>query len=326
MSIAGRKRKFSLPHGYATVQDAAWERWEDVLTADVFGAYRYLPLEYGLTPFLTHAKDENGRTLEAFLKTQRISLEDLTYARIQFWPQLTDGREPDLLILLGTNPDQLQVALLVEAKFHAGLHQIECQGITRSQIGHYMIYHLCGDYKSPVQPTEFPSTRYLLFITRGRAFPKRELERARSEVMAANPSLTESDLGIFWCSWGMAGKEARRLWKKHRHEIEEKPWLRLLLDLWRDIECRDLMPRKPFQRMPRLVGQLRHSWRYASRVGIVLFPDELPPDIYRERKSIPRPLIGTLPQVVYAHRKCGTPQWGPAKRLGPLPYPLEESP
>ncbi|MCP4537485.1 MAG: hypothetical protein GY832_10095 [Chloroflexi bacterium] len=273
MSIAGRKGKFLLSQDSETAQDAAWERWEDVLTADVFGAYRYLPLKYGLIPFLTHARDETGRPLEEFLGAQGISLKGLTYARIHFWPHLTDGREPDLLILLGTAPDELEVALLVEAKLYAAQHQIEHEGITRSQIGHYMLYHLRGDYVSSIQPAELPPIRPILFVTLGRTLPKQELECARSEMLTANPELSTSELGIFWCSWATAGKEAHRLWKKHRHEVGEKPWLRHLLDLWYDINYRELVPRQPFQQIPQFVGRLP-SWNFSSRTGPLVRPLE----------------------------------------------------
>jgi hypothetical protein len=133
-----------------------------------------------------------------------------------------------------------------------------------SQIGYYMLCHLRGDYASPVQLAELPSVRPLLFITPWRTPPKRELKCARSEVMAANPGPATSDLGIFWCSWSMAGRDARLLWEKHRHKVGEEPWLRLLLDLWRDLEYRDLM-REPFQRIPQPIDRLPY-WNYSSRI------------------------------------------------------------
>ena len=108
MSIVGRKGKLS-----------GGERIEDFLTADVFGAYRYLPLEYGLVPFLAHARDEEGRTLKGFLEASGISIEKISYARMLFWPRLQDDREPDLLVLLGSSPKQTEVALLVEAKLYS---------------------------------------------------------------------------------------------------------------------------------------------------------------------------------------------------------------
>lgn len=253
------------------------------------------------------------------MRTQSVSLKGLTYARIHF----TDNREPDLLILLGTAPDQHDVALLVEAKLYAAQHQIEYHGSMLSQLGYYMLRHLRGDYVSPIRPAELPPVRPLLFITLGRTPPKQDLERARSEVMAANPEPSTSDFGIFWCSWGMAGRKARLLWTEHRGDVGEKPWLRLLLDLWRDLEYRDLM-REPFQRIPQPIGRLP-SWNCFSQVGIVSPPSELPPGIYQERRLIPKPLIGRLPEVVYARCKVGIPLLPPTKRLGPLPYILEES-
>jgi len=41
MGLVGRKGKLSISNSGADVHEVAWQRYEDVLTADVFGAYRY---------------------------------------------------------------------------------------------------------------------------------------------------------------------------------------------------------------------------------------------------------------------------------------------
>jgi predicted nucleic acid-binding protein len=120
------------------------------------------------------------------------------------------------------------------------------------------------------------------------------------EVMAALPRLDSSEVGIFWCSWAFAGKEARRCWKEHQGEIHHKPWLRLLRDLWQDLEYRDLMPREPFRRLPCWVDPLP-GWRYTPRLGI-----RRPP--------------ANLPGPVYARSRMDIPSWPPAKSLGPQLY------
>jgi len=321
MSIAGRKGKFSLSQDSESPQDAAWKRWEDVLTADVFGAYRYLPLKYGLIPFLTHAQDENGRTLEDFLDAQGVSLKGLDYARIHFWPHFDDRSEPDLMLLLGTAPDRIQVALVTEVKFGAPQHEMTYEGVTRSQISHYMIQHLLGTYASPIRSSEIPGVRPLLYITSDRELPDQQIKRARSEVMQANPELSAAQLGIFWCSWIAAGKEARRLWKKHRHDVGEKPWLRLLYDLWQDLEHRGLMPKKPFRRIPQ-PADFQPAWHYVPRVEIAPPSFSLPSVVYRERK-LALDTFGKLPEIIYAKRSIGIPAWPREKKLESLLYQRE---
>ena len=74
MSIAGRKGKLKLPINQSHKVAPAWQRIEDMLTADVFGAYRYLPTEVGLIPFLSHAIDENDQTLSEFLRKKGLIL------------------------------------------------------------------------------------------------------------------------------------------------------------------------------------------------------------------------------------------------------------
>ena len=323
MSIVGRKGKLSLQNTHGSVQDITWERIEDVLTADVFGAYRYLPLKYGLIPFLSHARDERRLTLSEFLANHAISLESLNYARILFWPRLEDQSEPDLLILLGTGPDGLQVALMVEAKFYSSQHEIEKAGTRSSQIGHYLIQHHRGAHGPSLVSEGMPPLRPLLFLTRDARPPYQDLSRARREVRAALPDLTEEEVGLFWCSWAQAGVEARRLWRAHRAEIGERPWLRLLLDVWQEIEHRGLMPRAPFRRLPTWVKPLP-IWRYAPRLGIGPPPGKLQPRIYQRPRVGLNPLDGKLPEVVYARPRAGVLPWPRTKSIPAPLYPRKE--
>ena len=323
MSIVGRKGKLSLQDIPGAARDVVWERLEDVLTADVFGAYRYLPLEYGLIPFLSHAKDERGLSLSDFLATHAVTLESLNYARILFWPRLEDQSEPDLLILLGTSPHDLQVALMVEAKFYSTQHEIEKAGTRSSQIGHYLIQHHCGAYGLSIDSEGVPPLRPLLFLTRDAKPPHQDLSRARGEVRAALPGLTEEGIGLFWCSWAHAGVEARRLWHAHQDKIGEHPWLRLLLDVWHEIEHRGLMPRAPFRRLPSWVKPLP-IWRYAARLGIGPPPDTLPPRIYRRPRVGLNPLAAKLPNVVYARPQTGVLPWPRTKSIPPPLYSRKE--
>lgn len=52
MSIAGRHGKLS---ERTSLEEDRWQRIEDLLTADVFGAYRYLPPHVGVAAFLERA-------------------------------------------------------------------------------------------------------------------------------------------------------------------------------------------------------------------------------------------------------------------------------
>lgn len=94
---------------------------EDLLTSDVFGAFKYLPPSLGLLPFLAKAKPfvEDAAPLSC----------DAGDASYYFWPR-AGRREPDLLILLkpttlgAANALGPPSALIVEVKYHSPKHNL----------------------------------------------------------------------------------------------------------------------------------------------------------------------------------------------------------
>jgi hypothetical protein len=87
---------------------------EDSLTSDVFSGFKYLPPSAGLLPFLAKA--------EPFQKGEQLPSWNAQAALYCFWPR-AKRREPDLFILLlrGTRSP---VAIVVEAKYHSGKHNL----------------------------------------------------------------------------------------------------------------------------------------------------------------------------------------------------------
>jgi len=243
-----------------------------------------------------------------FLKAYDIDIESLVYARIIFWPTLLDGKEPDLLILLGTASESLTVALLVEAKLYSQQHEITSEETIRSQLGHYAILHLLGSYHSPNINTDLPLARPILYITQANTIPKNELKRARAEVSESNSEFKKSDVGIFWCSWKMAGAEAKKGWHANRNDILANPWLRLLLDLYHDLEYFDQMPREPFQGCPD--SQRLHLFaHYRSRHGIPPFSWWVPSDPYQKRAIGIPSLANNIPLTPLVRRDIGIPSF-----------------
>lgn len=253
MGIAARKGKLTLSGSDCDLHELAWQRYEDVLTADIFGAYRYLPASLGLIPVLHNAVDERGQSFSAFLARFGIALSEFDVARIKFWPTLEDGREPDLFLLLESTATKKSIAVLAEVKFHAPQHEIDHPVGKRSQLGHYLIQHLAGGYAqgSIAWPLPDPAQpRPILFITKHTELPARELEQARFEANKACSTVPNDRLGVFWANWSTIGAEARRLWLLHRHRVGAEPWLRLLLDIYGEIKDRDLLLRTPFRGIP----------------------------------------------------------------------------
>jgi hypothetical protein len=249
MGIVGRKGKLSIAGIGADIQEIAWERYEDILTADVFGAFRYLPTCLGILPMLEHPRDEHGQTFSAYLERFGIALSTLDIARIRFWPMFSDGREPDVFVLLESTVTGQSVALLVEAKLHAPQHEIPTAVGNISQLGHYLTQHLADNYSEHSIAWQIPDhPRPLLFITNHAQTPAEQLERARREASLSINSVATQDLGVFWTNWATLGGTVRELWHQHRANVDREPWLRLLLDLYEDLRERDLLPR------PRFVG------------------------------------------------------------------------
>jgi hypothetical protein len=103
------------------IRESFSELREDLLTADVFGAMKYLPRSIGLGPFI----DAIARTLplhSPFLAAVPSLFDSLELARFSFWPQLPN---PPSLTGLYTEPDVAiefpEHVLLIEAKYRSGL-------------------------------------------------------------------------------------------------------------------------------------------------------------------------------------------------------------
>jgi len=196
MSIASRHGKLHL-----AADDAhAWRRREDLLTADVFGAYRYLPLQAALGPLLASAENAEGLRLAAWAESCGIAWSSLTVVWCAFWPTLA-GREPDLIVVLGSSPEKAELAVLVEVKLNADQHFID----GRPQIAHYGRTFLDGEFEDECIDVALPVHRPVVFITKGRQKDVGALEQARAHLGEMHEA-RQSD--VFWTSWHVAAAQA----------------------------------------------------------------------------------------------------------------------
>lgn len=257
MTIAVRKGKLSLRFDSDSQDESYWKRIEDFLTADVFGAYRYVPPAFGVMSLLGHAHDENFRPFYDYLRERGVSPDSVDVARIRLWPRLDDGKEPDAVISLGRADNPHLVLILVEAKLHSPQHPIgEC-----SQIGHYLTLHMERRFSDERLSSITTEIRPLLYVTAHTDPPREEMSQARAEVQQGLPNRAADDIAVFWVPWRKAGEEAKQIWERERKGVAEKPWLRVLLDLTQDLKARDLMPRPPFARMEPAVVAFR-EWTF----------------------------------------------------------------
>jgi len=186
VSIAGRHDKLR-EVGARDLGD--WVRAEDLLTADVFGAYRYLPPAVGVLPFLLRSETSKGMSLASWLLGVGVATEALDEAHVVFWPDLA-GKEPDVLVLLGAAGAPPMLAVLVEAKLHSPQHEIA----DLSQVGFYAKQFAAGRLSSVER---LPDNRAVVFLTRHHVAPADELQRAERE-------LGPGAVPIFWLNWQCA--------------------------------------------------------------------------------------------------------------------------
>jgi len=175
-----------------------YTRSEDSLTADVFGAFRYLPAETGLVAFL-RAVPGLGNLFPPAIKRAQLD--------IHFWP-LGIRREPDLLLALRI--DGTAYHIVVEAKYLSGPSDIDLalddvQGqeiVVGNQLADQMRELLAGDYTVWCAGSRDRSLlldsashrRALLYVTAHPFRPDGELDRSAALLPEFAPR-------FHWASW-----------------------------------------------------------------------------------------------------------------------------
>lgn len=166
---------------------------EDLLTADVFSAFRYLPADRGIIGFL--------RSIEGVADVLPPPAETAT-ARFFFWP-LGVTREPDVLVELEMHGELYHV--VVEAKYLSGPSDYDIVEVERAeemvewgnqladqwrelQHGAYTVFQE-GARVLPKTLASRPSNRLLLYLTAHPLKPVGEMARA---LAAGHPH---------WASW-----------------------------------------------------------------------------------------------------------------------------
>ncbi len=170
------------------------ERMEDLLTADTFGCFRYLPPEKALIPFLSTAKSSRGYGLE--LPT------DITGAHYSFWPWVRlrgcNACEPDAVIGIETEERYLYL-VFVEAKY--------CSGVSSEEDGvespnNQLARELDNlDRISPADlrwsPELVVTSRAMLFVTQDMRMPRTLICQSLAEYHRKRNRQGD----IYWTSW-----------------------------------------------------------------------------------------------------------------------------
>lgn len=170
------------------------ERMEDLLTADTFGCFRYLPPEKALIPFLSTAKSFRGHIL--VLPTEIVG------AYYSFWPWVRlhgcTSCEPDVVIGIETEGRGLHL-VFVEAKYRSGISSEEDQGESPNDQLARELDNL--DRISPVDLHWSPElaviSRNLLFVTQDMGMPRTLIAQSLAEYQ--HKRNRQGD--IYWTSW-----------------------------------------------------------------------------------------------------------------------------
>lgn len=239
MSIASRYGKLRIS---AEDDGTRARRQEDLLTADVFGAYRYLPAELGLRSLLAHAVSVDGEPLRRWAEARDVPWNELSLIKCAFWPCLA-SKEPDLVIVLGDTIDPARLAILVEVKLHAEQHTID----GASQLGFYGAALLDDRLEGEPFDVALPPLRPVVLLTKERTVPSAALARARSEL---GDHHAEGRTDAFWVSWTTAAILATEALEARKREGAPAHELAVLEDLVADLEERGFRPPRTLTSLP----------------------------------------------------------------------------
>lgn len=181
-----------------------FETLEDLLTSDVFGAFRYCDPNHGLLPFLQEA------VCFSDLQTRPGFLDGWSSAEYFFWPRSKGfEREPDLIVILERS-DGSSLAIDIEAKYKSGKHN--------KHEDVYEINHLSGDQLHDqyrlmrnkqytgrlAQKLEHAAGFYVFYVTAHYVPPVNDIKETMEKVKGAGDE--ESIENFFWLNWSAACK------------------------------------------------------------------------------------------------------------------------
>jgi hypothetical protein len=164
------------------------EDLEDLLTSNVFGSIKYVPIEEGLIPLLSAVEDSNGNNV----------FEDLSHilkVDYSFWPYLKEERcigcEPDVLIQI-KHKNGAQIIILVEAKYKSGKSSEATDDDDKpyDQLGREWDNLLVFARNKSAIP-------YLLYVTADFGYPGEDIEKSYREFKEKRGA----KIDIVWISW-----------------------------------------------------------------------------------------------------------------------------
>ncbi len=202
------------------------DRREDLLTADVFGCFRYIPFDKGLQKILTQA--------QRYTDSEKLSIKSTNNdVKVHFWPRLENNSEPDVLIRFGDHLIIIEVKYLSGKSGHYGVNQEnedDLEAASSDQLAR-LFQGLMSDKGN------YPR-RSLIYLTAHRNLPLIDIEsgyKALDNLSDINRYTYKNN--VYWLSWFKVYKTVSGLLKEES-QLQDKYWRIVLSDI------QDLLNRK----------------------------------------------------------------------------------
>jgi len=230
------------------------ERMEDLLTSDVFGTMKYAGWDNGFIDWIKKAEpapiSPTAPPISSLFGKGRVS-----QVYYKFWPILSNGREPDLALLVVFEGRDL-LLIVVEAKYFSGTSDWDDEewGEQHDLTGSQLVDQVLGLYKmsekelfqwfdtgdkaqKPLPNHEM--TKIHLFITTNSVLPVLDYEKAIMKMKGAWP------VDSYWLSWNSLSECI----EKHLDQriIGQRE---LIQDLYLLLERKGLVPFSGFSMSP----------------------------------------------------------------------------
>jgi hypothetical protein len=163
------------------------EDMEDLLTSNVFGAMKYVPIEEGLKRLLLSCEDAKG-------KPPITSNQILINSQYEFWPSINEtdciGCEPDVLVNLKSSTSE-KFVVFIEAKYLSEKSSYPDSGTVPND-------QLAREYDNLIKRAEREkATPILLYVTAHMSYPQEVIQESINEF--SKKRLRE--MKAFWLSW-----------------------------------------------------------------------------------------------------------------------------
>ena len=163
------------------------ENMEDLLTSNVFGSFKYIPYEDGLSILLSNSIDSEEKILSNLLPP----IKDVKYF---FWPWIQEsdceGCEPDVFITVQQRED-LKFIIFVEAKYLSGKSSEADEGTAPSD-------QLAREWDNLISLAEKEKAiPILLYVTADLGYPTESISASCREYEKKR----KKEMKVFWISW-----------------------------------------------------------------------------------------------------------------------------